>query len=292
MFAAREIRVRYVGILERLDYDLHVMKISVGDLVAQTRQRLRAAPFEISPREASLLLRHVLGWSESRVLAYPESLVDEEARRRLDELVERRLKGEPVAHLFGEKEFWGRDFLVDRRVLTPRPETEHLIEAALELNLPPSPRILDLCTGSGCIAVTLALEIDGARVVASDLSLDALDVARANAARHEAAVSFVAADLCEALRLDVFDLVVSNPPYVDPAADLSPEVRDFDPSLALFAENRGRAIIERLLEESAAMRPGVTLLMEIGYDQGDWLAGRCEIRRDYAGLPRLAILRR
>ncbi len=239
------------------------------------------------------------------MLARGEQEVAGAERERFEGLLERRLSGEPVAYLLGEREFYGRPFAVDRRVLIPRPETEHLVEAALALDLGEAPWILDVGTGSGAIAVTLALELPGARVVAGDLSLGALRVLAANAVRHGVAdrVLAVRSDLVSAFRLGRFDLVVSNPPYVDPAArlSLSPEVRDFEPSLALFAPERGRFVVARLLEASKALLPGTPLLLEIGYDQSEWLYRSVDesrdlelvdIRRDYGGVPRSAILRR
>ena len=280
---------------------------TIGDLLRQGRRALAAvAGFEPSPREANLLLGHVLGLGEASLLARTGEAVAADDEARFRRLLERRLAGEPVAYLFGEREFYGRRFAVDPRVLIPRPETEHLIEAALKLDLPaPPPLILDLGTGSGAIAVTLALEIPGARVVAADLSLPALAVLRSNVRRHGVGdrVAAVRADLGAALRLDRFDLVVSNPPYVDPreAAGLSPEVRDYEPHLALFAPGAGRAVLERLLDDARALRPGVHLLAEIGYDQSGWLRSAAssrrevelvEIVRDYGGIPRTAVIRR
>ncbi len=278
---------------------------TIGDLLRQGRRTLAAADgFEPSPREANLLLGYVLGRGEASLLAHRDEAVGSGAAARFRELLERRHHGEPVAYLLGEREFYGRAFSVDPRVLIPRPETEHLVEAALALELPASPRILDLGTGSGAIAVTLALEIPGARVVATDLSLPALRVLRTNIDRHGTGgrVNPVRGDLGAAFRLERFDLVVSNPPYVDPveAAGLSPEVRDFEPHLALFALGSGRGILERLLDEARSLRPEVHLLVEIGYDQATWLRSAVaerrhlelvEIVRDYGDIPRTAVLR-
>lgn len=249
------------------------------------------------------MLARALGISEAQLLARTTETVAPEVRQHFDSLLERRLTGEPVAYLFGEKELYGRSFAVDRRVLVPRPETEHLIEAALALPLATQPCILDVGVGSGAIAVTLAAELPAARVVATDLSLGALAVARKNALRHGVAerLTLVATDLSAALRLADFDLVVSNPPYVDPAAGLSPEVRDFEPALALFAGEKGRAILDRLVRQAAALRSGTVMILEIGHDQADWLRKTVgaqgelellEILPDYAGIPRIAILRR
>lgn len=279
--------------------------MSIEELLREARLRLARVPFEPSSREATLLLTEVLGVSEARLYARNDEPVPEPDRRRFEALLERRLTGEPFAYLRGEREFYGRPFTVDPRVLIPRPETEHLVEAALALELPQAPRVLDVGTGSGCIAVTLALEIPGARVTASDISLGALRVLQVNARRHGVRDRLhpLQADLTDALRLERFDLVVSNPPYVNPdeAGELSPEVVDFEPHAALFAADSGREVIERLLRAAATLRGGTPLLIEIGYDQAKWLRAVVDARRDlelrdivrdYGGIPRTAVLRR
>ena len=278
--------------------------MTLGDLLEEARQRLRVLPFAPAPREAVLLLAELLGWGEARVRARTDEEADPELVRRFRSLLTRREQGEPVAYLFGRKEFFGRDFAVDRRVLVPRPETEHLIEKALLLPLPAAPWVVDVGTGSGAIAVTLAAELPGARVVATDLSLGALEVAKANARRQgvEDRVLFLHTDLLAGIELGQVDLLVSNPPYVDPAEAerLSPEVAKFEPHLALFAEDGGRRAIVRLLEQARGLRPGTPILLEIGYDQADFVVaeaarqglGAAEITRDYAGLPRNAFLLR
>lgn len=285
---------------------------TVDDLLARGRTILRApspgSDLDLDPREAIYLLAHVTGRSEARLRAFGEREVDPADAARYLDLVQRRAGGEPAAYLTGRREFYGRDFLVDPRVLVPRPETEHLVESVLELDLRAEPgrplRLLDVGTGSGCIAVTLALELtDGARIVATDLSADALDVARANALRLDADVRFVRADLTTALRLAAFDVVASNPPYVAHGArsTLSPEVTEHEPHLALFAPERGTAVLERLLAASRDLRPGAHLVLEIGHDQGEWLAERTRdlghlellhLLRDYGGRDRTAVLRR
>ncbi|HEX9735145.1 MAG TPA: peptide chain release factor N(5)-glutamine methyltransferase [Thermoanaerobaculia bacterium] len=279
--------------------------MTVGEVLRDARGRLARASFKPSPREAALLLGNVLGRGEAALLARGDETVDAAARRRFEALLERRLRGEPVAYLLGEREFYGRPFRVDDRVLIPRPETEHLIEAVLALGLPLAPRVLDVGTGSGAIAVTVALEVPGARVVASDLSLGTLEVLAANARGHGVAerVLPVLGDLTAALDLGGFDLVVANPPYVDPdeAVRLSPEVVAFEPHLALFAPGSGRSTIARLLAAAPALRRGTPLVIEIGYDQSEWLEGVVGelqglelegIVKDLAGHPRTAILRR
>ena len=204
-----------------------------------------------SPRlSAELLLRHVLGISRVELAAYPEKPVPEAALGRLEGLLRRRLQGEPVAYLLGTREFFGRDFHVSPATLIPRPETEHLIEAALAAFPDASRKIrfADLGTGSGCIAVTLCAERPAWQGIALDLSGRALAVARRNAARHKIhRLLFTRADFTACpLAADSLDLVVSNPPYVSRAeyATLSPEVRDFEPVSALvpaFADDGGRS---------------------------------------------------
>jgi release factor glutamine methyltransferase len=276
---------------------------NVGELLREGRERLAAAEFGI-PREAALLLGHVLGLSAAQVMARDEQPMPAVATARLRQLVERRAAGEPVAYLVGEREFYGRRFAVDDRVLIPRPETEHLIEAALALDLPPAPRILDVGTGSGCLAVTLALELPAARVAAGDVSAGALAVAAGNARRLGAAarLRLAASDLTAAFDLAGFDLVVSNPPYVDPAdlPVLSPEVCNFEPHLALFAPSRGEAFLRRLIDEGAALRGGAWMVLEIGHGQlaaaRHHAAGSAleltAVHDDYAGIPRILVLRR
>ena len=277
---------------------------TIGQLLAEARPRFAATPFGASTREALLLLGHVLGFSEAQVLAREDGEVGAAAEQRFRELLERRLTGEPVAYLAGEREFYGRSFHVDSRVLIPRPETEHVVEAALAETLPEAPRILDVGTGSGSLAVTLALELPGARVVATDLSAGALAVAAENARRLGAAerVSLVRTDLTDGLDLSRFDLAVSNPPYVDRSEipEISPEVCRFEPHLALFPPGAGDAILARLFTRCAGLRSGIALAVEIGRGQiaaarrhaeaaGLDLAG---VREDYSGIPRVLVLRK
>lgn len=277
---------------------------TVGELIAWARPRLAATPFGAPPREAYLLLGAVLGRTEAQLLARPEGEVGNLEAARFRALLARRLTGEPTAYLLGEREFYGRPFHVDSRVLIPRPETEHLIEEALREPLPEGALVVDVATGSGCIAVTLALETPGAKVVATDLSPGALAVAAGNARRHgvTARVPLLALDLVEGLDLARFDLVVSNPPYIDrsEASSLSPEVCNFEPQLALFPPGTGDEILARLIVAARRLRPGVRMVLEIGYDQLDKVrehAGAAglemaRVRHDLAGHPRTVTLRR
>jgi release factor glutamine methyltransferase len=256
------------------------------------------------PREALLLLVHILGISEAALLARPELEISGPDAARFDALLERRLQGEPIAYLIGEKEFYGRTFRVDRRVLVPRPETEHLIEAALARlqSMSGAPHILDLGTGSGAVAITLALELPAARVTATDASIAALVVARANRDRLAAPVRLVAASMLEALDAGAFDLVVANLPYVDRATVAAREMQvlRWEPSSALFAGAGGLDRIRDLLAAAPRLRPGTMVLLEIGSTQTDAVTSlaaqyhllRHEIVRDYSGHDRVLILER
>lgn len=281
--------------------------MKVRDLLTAARRRIAEADdldTSGTPREASLLLAHVLGLSEAQLLARDREPVPDRERQRFELLLARRLRGEPIAYLTGEREFYGRTFAVDPRVLIPRPETELLVDEALRLDLDPAARILDVGTGSGCLAVTLACERPAARVLACDLSAGALAVARHNAARHavDSRVHPLRSDLTAGIRLSSVDLVVSNPPYValDDAAELPVDVRDFEPASALFAGPDGLAVLARLLDELRALRPGTPVLLEIGADQAESTRQLAterafqvdRIRPDYAGIPRIVVLRR
>jgi len=278
---------------------------TIAQLLTEARPRLAATAFGAPPREAALLLGQLLDLSEAQILAYGEREVPEETAERFRSLLERRLTGEPVAYLLGEREFYGRPFTVDRRVLIPRPETEHIVEEALAISLPERPWILDVGTGSGILPVTLALEIPGARTVGTDISPGALAVASGNARRHGVSdrVCFLGADLAHGLDLSRFDLVVSNPPYIDTgeAPSLSPEVVGFEPHTALFAPGSGDSILARLLALlGSGLRPGIRAIVEIGFGQIEAARRHAEAsglhfagaRRDYAGIPRVVFLER
>lgn len=272
---------------------------TLEDLLRQARETLRAGQIDQAGREAALLLGHLLGAPQSALLARDREEAHPETARRFSELIARRAAGEPVAYLTGQREFYGRSFAVDRRVLIPRPETEHLVEIALSLPLPERSRVLDVGTGSGCIAVTLAAERPAWRVVAGDVSIGALAVAATNARRHGVAegLELVAADLVAGLDLSSFDLVVGNPPYVEAGVVpfLSRDVRDFEPRVALVGGEDGTATTDRLLRQLAGLRAGAFVALEFGLGQEDAVAAIAErhgafdlvvIRRDLAGIER------
>jgi release factor glutamine methyltransferase len=208
-----------------------------------------------------------------------------------------RLKGMPTQYVTHRQEFFGRDFYVNADVLIPRPETEHLVEAAIAwLRKQNAPRVLDVGTGSAAIPITLAIELNRP-ILASDLSLPALAVAERNRRRHHADVCFFAADLLEGIAPASIDLLVSNPPYVPEtdSAAMQTEVRDWEPHLALFAGATGLDIYHRLISQAAiVVKPGGRLLLELGYNSlmgvQEMLAARWtdfEVISDLAGWPRV-----
>jgi release factor glutamine methyltransferase len=276
---------------------------TIAELLTAARGELAALPFKPPAREAGLLLGHVLGFSEVQILARDGDDVEAAAAARFHEILRRRLDGEPVAYLVGQREFYGRPFWTDGRALIPRPETEHLVEAVLGLDLPRTCRLLDLGTGSGCVAVTLACERPQAQVFASDLSFPALVLARHNGVRHGVGerLRLVTADLADGIDLGGFHVLASNPPYVDPQLQpwLSPEVRDFEPAVAVFAPGQGDSVWRRLVTVRSRTRPGTYLVGEIGFGQEDAVTALAvhagwEVLRvvnDYAGIPRTVVLR-
>jgi release factor glutamine methyltransferase len=255
-------------------------------------------------RDADLLARLVLGWDLATWLAKRHEPATAAFSNEFKVLLTRRLAREPMAYIRGSQEFWGRDFTVTPAVLIPRPETELLVETAGEfLKRLTQPSVVDVGTGSGCIAITLALEYPTATVRATDISEEALAVARANAARLGADVTFVAGSLLAGVPPPV-DLIVSNPPYVAERvrAGLSREVRDHEPAVALFGGLDGWHTIRALLALTpGTLAPDGVLLMELGYGQSEDLAAEVDavsglriesIRSDLQGIARVAVIRR
>lgn len=252
-------------------------------------------------REAQWLLAHAWGVDEVWLRMRPEAEVPREVQNRLEEWLRRRAAGEPAHHLTGTCAFWGRIFEVSPEVLIPRPETELVIETALELPLSRKARVLDVGTGSGCLAVTLAAERPGWRVVAVDRSPAALDVARRNLGRHDVEVSLVCSDLGSAVALG-FDLVVANLPYVPRAtlAELPREVLH-DPLIALDGGADGLALLRDLLADlPRLLKPCGGAVLELGENQADDVAAvaqRCGLAvarrvRDIAECDRIIVLQR
>ncbi|HEX6853346.1 MAG TPA: peptide chain release factor N(5)-glutamine methyltransferase [Candidatus Polarisedimenticolaceae bacterium] len=243
----------------------------MGEALAEAKRRLERARVPFPNREAEFLVAAVLGCTRGALLARRPDPIDDPTRRRLDAAIARRERREPLQYIEGVAEFRGRPFAVDRRVLVPRPETELVVDAALE-GLPAGAAVADLGTGSGCIAVSIAVERPDATVLAVDLSADALEVARANARRHDVddRIAFVHGDLADppAEWRSRCDLVVSNPPYVAEGewAGLEPEVRDHEPKLALAPGPTGDEAYPRLAVAAAALlRRGGRLVAELGH---------------------------
>ncbi|MBI3405420.1 MAG: peptide chain release factor N(5)-glutamine methyltransferase [Acidobacteria bacterium] len=278
--------------------------------------RLREAEVPSATLAAELLLMHELGCERAWLYAHPEEILAEAAVENYFRLVTQRAAGVPTQYLTGKQEFWGLEFAVTPDVLIPRPETEHLLEVALERLGPAQAakkpggehpltalRIADVGTGSGCIAVALARELPHAEIVAIDISPTALEVARRNAARHGVAerIEFLQGDLLApaANRVEYFHLIVSNPPYVAryDAGSLPREVREHEPAAALYGGERGSEIYPRLIEQAGdLLRRGGVLVLELGYNaapevcravqcSGRWT--NLSVTNDLAGIPRV-----
>jgi release factor glutamine methyltransferase len=287
---------------------------SLASLAAAGRRRLEAAGFdaERAGRDAVLLARWILGWEAARWLTGSSDTPPPAFSDRFFHLIQRRAASEPVAYLTGEREFYGRVFSVTRDVLIPRPETEFVVEEALQcLSHPapsaqrPAPCVVDVGTGSGCLAITLALERPDARITATDISQAALRVARDNAQRLGAGdrVDFREGPFLAGLTAPP-DVIVSNPPYVAESdrSTLPLEVVSFEPAHALFGGGAdGLDMIRALLPmAAAALAPGGWLVMEIGYGQLDAVRRVVEqthalffshARADLQGIPRVVVLR-
>ena len=269
--------------------------------------RLTAARVGSPRMNAELLLMFTLGRDRAYLFAHPEHELTTEEESRYDETLTQRARGVPAQYITGHQEFWGMDFIVTPAVLIPRPETEHVIETVLQFNLSRgrassqggSTCIVDVGTGSGCIAIALAKELPQAKIHATDISAAALEVAQANAARHqlEARLNFHQTDLLQGLDPGTFDFVVSNPPYVGESEEdqVQLEVRKFEPRTAVFAGLTGLEVIERLIPQAhAVLKPGGRLTIEISGTivQGvkrlldGW--GPLQITNDLQGIPRVA----
>ena len=253
----------------------------------------------IDPIDSRALLHAALGVSDTYLVAHPGQLLTEQQRERYLDWVERRRAGEPVAYLTEEREFYSLAFKVTPAVLIPRPETELLVDVALECIPAHAPfRVLELGTGSGCVAVAIAKHRPRAQVAATEVSREALAVARENAARHDSSIEFIESDWLDAPAGRRFDLIVSNPPYVaerDP--HLSQGDSRFEPRAALVAGTDGLSCIRLIIAQARAhLEPGGALLFEHGYDQ----AARCRAllaqagyfevatRHDLAGIERVS----
>jgi release factor glutamine methyltransferase len=260
-------------------------------------QQIQAA-LPLDPLENRILLCHATGLSRVQLITRANQPLDEEQARRLTELVERRLAGEPIAYIVGRREFFGLDFEVSEAVLIPRPDTELIVELAIE-RLPPQGRLLDMGTGSGAIAVSVAHSRADAAVTALDVSAAALAVARRNAAHNQARVRFLHSDWFGALGAhETFDLIASNPPYIAAGDEhLSQGDLRFEPAGALTDHADGLSALRTIVDGAAShLAAGGWLLMEHGYDQAAAVralldgAGYAEVQswRDIAGIERVS----
>ena len=294
--------------------------IDIRAALKQGMAELRAAEVPSHTLAAEVLLMHALGRDRAWMYSHHEEILDAATAQKYFALITRRAAGVPTQYLTGHQEFWGLDFEVTPAVLIPRPETEHVMEVALarlderglkihlDTGLPRQTlHVADVGTGSGCLAIALAYELPHAKIVATDTSGAALEVARRNAARHHVAdrIRFVEADLLSLPALEnspepFFDLIVSNPPYIvdSDAATLQREVRDHEPHSALFAGPTGVEVYERLVVESRdQLRDRGILVLELGHNSAEPVRAMFDaaspswtnisITMDLAGIPRV-----
>lgn len=279
---------------------------TIGNLLKEGASMLREAASPSFFLDAELILRYITGFSKVDIIKDRDKILDEDVVQRFFALIEERKKGKPIQYITGHQEFMGIDLCVHNNVLIPRPDTEILVEKVLELLKDKNkPKIVDVCTGSGAIAVSLAHYIPDAFVYASDVSIDAVECCRQNIAKHglEDRMKLLQGDLLEPLFEEglegKLDALVSNPPYISKKdmESLPVSVRCFEPHLALFGGMEGLDFYIRILKGAARLlKKGGILAFEIGYDQGDALKkiigdqvtfGDIRIEKDLAGLDRV-----
>ena len=277
---------------------------SIAEVLREASQMLEHAGVPEARREAGSLLSFVIGKDRTFLISHAEDVLNDDQVDQYRGVVERRAAGEPLQYITGVQDFFGREFRVTPEVLIPRPETELLIEAVLEVDRAAS-LICDVGTGSGCIAITLLCELNNARAIGLDKSPAALEVAKFNAEKLSVAdrAEFVVSDCFDSLEPRDFDLIVSNPPYVSAGvlAGLQREVRDHEPLVALSPGPDGLSIIRRLIQEAPAfLKQHGHLIMEISFDQGEAVQQLIdanvwellEVRPDLECIPRIVVLRK
>ena len=281
--------------------------VRLGEALSNGIQRLKQACVPSPRLNAELLLMFTLGCDRAYLYGHPERELSREEETGYNHALAQRSTGVPAQYITGHQEFWGMDLVVTPAVLIPRPETEHVVEKVLEgVGRAPSPakvRIVDVGTGSGCIALALAKELPHAEIHATDISSAALEIARANAAQHQLndRIRFCETDMLDGLEREAFDFVVSNPPYVGSSEEdqVQLEVRKFEPHNAVFAGASGMEVIERLIPQARkVLKPGGYLIMEISGTIADRVREsltawrEVEITNDLQGIPRVASSRK
>ena len=281
------------------------MHLSIATAILEASQVLRKARVSEARREAGSLLAHVIEKDRTFLISHAEDPIEEREVEVFREFVKRRASGEPLQYITGRQDFYGREFQVSPAVLIPRPETELLVESTLSL-MTEKATVCDVGTGSGCIAITLLCERPEVQCVAIDISDPALNIARQNAQILGVTdrITFVRSDCFDELTADIplFDVIVSNPPYVsaDAISSLQREVKDHEPMVALSPGTDGLSIIRRLLNQACGfLRKDGFMLLEIGFDQGDAVRTLVDIQTwelidikpDLQGIPRIVILR-
>jgi release factor glutamine methyltransferase len=276
----------------------------IGVAWRKVRDRFREAGLPTAELDARLVAQHAFGINAMALVRREREPISEQWATELERSALRRLAGEPVSRIVGEREFWGLRFGLNAATLDPRPETEMLVaDAIAAAETKPSPRIVDLGTGSGAIAIAIADALPKARLVATDISPEALSQAKANAERHRVAdrIDFRLGSWWEAVpHAELFDVIVSNPPYIstDAIGALQPEVRLFDPKAALDGGFDGLDAYRAIASQSIRrLNPGGRILLEIGSNQGDTVSrilsragfARVEVQKDLAGLDRTVV---
>lgn len=278
------------------------LKVQLGESLKTAIASLTSSGVPSPRMNAELLLMFSIGKDRAFLYGHPEQELAEDECSRYEQALEKRRSGIPAQYITGHQEFWGMDLIVSPAVLIPRPETEHVIETVLDCvkqSSPVKPRIVDVGTGSGCIALALARELLQAEIHATEISVAALEIAQANAARLQLAdrISFHETDLLNGFDSASFDFVVSNPPYVGESEEDSVQldVRKFEPRSAVFAGPVGTEVIERLIPQAKeVLKPGGWLVMEISGTIADrateLLSGwqQIQITKDLQGIPRVA----
>jgi release factor glutamine methyltransferase len=285
--------------------------VTIIETINKAATRLQAHQVDNARRDAELLLCHILGRDRAWLLAHIQDEIDGQSLRLYERVIDRRAVREPLQYITGKQEFWGLPFKVTPDVLIPRPETEFVVEAALKaVSMALSPVIIDLCTGSGCIAISLAKELPNAQVFATDQSEQALVVAQANARMHQVTerIRFLLGNLFVPVKeLNLHgkaDVITANPPYI-PASDfaaLQPEVRDFEPEMALIAGPQGIEIGTAIIQQAPLfLKQGGTLIMEMGMGQTAAFSAvvkktgaykTLELVKDLAGIERVLVARK